>query len=38
VKKRYSQKELLKGSAAMARLNEQTAFAREGDPVGRELS
>jgi antitoxin ChpS len=37
-KKRYSLKELLKGSDAMKRLNVETEWAREGDPVGRELS
>ena len=38
VKKRYSLKELLEGSEAMKRLNAETEWAREGDPVGRELS
>lgn len=37
-KKRYSLAELLKGSEAMAVLNAETAWARDGDPVGRELS
>lgn len=37
-KERYSLKELLKGSEAMKSLNAETVWAREGDPVGRELS
>ena len=37
-RKRYSLKELLKGSDAMKRLNAETAWASEGDPVGREIS
>jgi antitoxin ChpS len=37
-KKRYSLNELLKGSEAFADLNAETAWAREGNPVGRELS
>jgi antitoxin ChpS len=37
-RKRYSLGELLKGSEAIADLNAETAWAREGDPVGRELS
>ena len=37
-RKRYSLKELLKGSDAMKRLTAETAWAREGDPVGREIS
>ena len=37
-RKRYSLKELLKGSDVMKRLNAETAWAREGDPVGREIS
>jgi antitoxin ChpS len=37
-KKRYSLKELLKGSDAMKRLNAETAWAGEGDPVGREIA
>ena len=38
-RKRYSLRELLKGATpeAMRQLNEQTVWAREGDPVGREL-
>jgi antitoxin ChpS len=36
-KKRYSLAELLEGSDAMAELNAQTAWAHEGEPVGREL-
>ncbi len=36
-KKRYSLAELLEGSDAMAELNAQTAWSREGEPVGREL-
>lgn len=36
-RKRYSLEELLEGSEQMAELNEQTASAREGDAVGREL-
>jgi antitoxin ChpS len=36
-KKRYSLAELLEGSDAMAELNAQTAWALEGEPVGREL-
>jgi antitoxin ChpS len=36
-RKRYSLAELLEGSEEVAELNAQTAFAREGDPVGREL-
>lgn len=35
--KRYSLAQLLEGSDAMVELNAQTASAREGDPVGREL-
>ncbi|CAI8710498.1 antitoxin ChpS [Pseudomonas sp. IT-P253] len=35
--KRYSLAQLLEGSEAMVELNAQTASAREGDPVGREL-
>lgn len=38
VHKRYSLRELLKGSARMAALNNLTAAAREGDPIGRELA
>ena len=37
-RKRYTLGELLKGAEAMAELNAETAWAREGDPVGRELS
>lgn len=38
-RRRYSLKELLRGATpeAMLQLNEETAWAREGDPVGREL-
>lgn len=36
-RKRYSLAELLEGCEDVAELNAQTAFAREGDPVGREL-
>ncbi len=38
-RKRYTLKELLRGVTPkrMARLNAKTAWAREGDPVGREL-
>lgn len=36
-RKRFSLDELLQGSEELAELNEQTAWAREGDPVGREL-
>lgn len=36
-RKRYSLAELLEGAEEMAELNEQTASAREGGPVGREL-
>jgi antitoxin ChpS len=36
-RKRYSLAELLEGAEEIAELNAQTAFAREGDPVGREL-
>lgn len=35
--KRYSLAQLLEGADQMAELNAQTATAREGDPVGREL-
>ncbi|MDP3898514.1 MAG: PbsX family transcriptional regulator [Mesorhizobium sp.] len=37
-RKRYSLAELLRGAEAMAELNSETAWAREGDPVGREIS
>lgn len=36
-RKRYSLAELLEGAEDIAELNKQTASAREGDPVGREL-
>ncbi|SMH56075.1 AbrB/MazE/SpoVT family DNA-binding domain-containing protein [Mesorhizobium australicum] len=36
-RKRYSLGELLEGADAMAELNAQTEWAREGDSVGREL-
>jgi antitoxin ChpS len=36
-RKRYRLAELLEGSEEIAELNEQTASAREGGPVGREL-
>ncbi len=36
-KKRYSLAELLEGSDSMADLNAQTAWAHEGEAVGREL-
>ncbi|WP_426201700.1 AbrB/MazE/SpoVT family DNA-binding domain-containing protein [Pseudomonas sp. TWP3-1] len=36
-RKRYSLSELLEGSESLQVLNAQTAEAREGDPVGREL-
>jgi antitoxin ChpS len=36
--KRYPLSELLKGADAMRELNAQTAWARDGDAVGRELS
>ena len=38
-RRRYSLRELLRGATpeAMRRLNAETAWAREGDPVGREL-
>ena len=38
-RRRYSLKELLRGATpeAMLQLNQETAWAREGDPVGREL-
>ncbi len=35
--KRYSLAQLLEGAEEMAELNAQTASAREGDPIGREL-
>lgn len=37
-RKRYPLSELLKGAEAMVELNAETAWAREGDPVGGELS
>jgi len=37
-KKRYSLKELLEGSDEIKRLTAETEWAREGDPVGREIS
>jgi antitoxin ChpS len=37
-RKRYSLRELLQGADAMAELNAETAWAREGEPVGREVS
>lgn len=36
-RKRYTLSELLKGSEAIAELYAETAWAREGDPIGREL-
>ena len=38
-RRRYSLRELLRGATpeAMRRLNEETAWARGGDPVGREI-
>lgn len=36
-RKRYSLSELLEGAEELKKLNVQTAEAREGDPVGREL-
>ncbi|WP_426233113.1 AbrB/MazE/SpoVT family DNA-binding domain-containing protein [Pseudomonas sp. TWP3-2] len=36
-RKRYNLSELLEGSESLQELNAQTAEAREGDPVGREL-
>jgi antitoxin ChpS len=36
-RKRYSVAELLKGAAAMKRLNADVAWAQEGDPVGHEI-
>ncbi|WP_409315560.1 PbsX family transcriptional regulator [Pseudomonas sp. KCJK9016] len=37
VRKRYSLVELLEGAEQLQELNAQTAEAREGEPVGREL-
>jgi antitoxin ChpS len=38
-RKRYSLRELLRGvrPEKLRKLNEETAWAREGDPVGREI-
>jgi antitoxin ChpS len=36
-RKRYTLAQLLEGCDAIAELNAETALAREGDPVGREL-
>ena len=36
--KRYSLSDLLQGADALAELNAETEWAREGDPVGREIS
>ncbi|MDR9751655.1 PbsX family transcriptional regulator [Pseudomonas sp. SZMC_28357] len=36
-RKRYSLAELLEGAEEIEALNAETAWAREGDPVGREL-
>ena len=38
-RKRYSLRELLKGATpeAMRQLTDETAWSREGDPVGREI-
>jgi antitoxin ChpS len=38
-RKRYSLRQLLKGAtpAAMRKLNAETEWARDGDPVGREI-
>ncbi len=38
-RRRYSLRELLRGATpeAMRRLNAETAWAREGDPAGREF-
>ncbi|QXI28999.1 AbrB/MazE/SpoVT family DNA-binding domain-containing protein [Pseudomonas vanderleydeniana] len=36
-RKRYSLTELLQGAEAIVELNAETAWAREGDPVGREI-
>ncbi len=38
LKRRYRLSELLEGAEAVAELNAETEWAREGDPVGRELS
>ena len=37
-RKRYSLSELLVGADVREELNAETAWAREGDPVGREIS
>jgi antitoxin ChpS len=37
-RKRYALSELLEGAQALSALNAETEWAREGDPVGRELS
>ncbi|MFW0756607.1 AbrB/MazE/SpoVT family DNA-binding domain-containing protein [Pseudomonas sp. H11T01] len=37
VRKRYTLAQLLEGADEIAELNAETAWAREGDPVGREL-
>jgi antitoxin ChpS len=37
-RKRYSLNELLQGSEALTELNAETEWAREGNPVGREIS
>lgn len=36
-RKRYSLTELLQGAEAVVEMNAETAWAREGDPVGREI-
>lgn len=36
-RKRYSSAELLRGAEHVAELNQETAWARDGDPVGREI-
>ena len=36
-RRRYKLAELLRGSEALAGLNAETEWAREGDPVGREI-
>jgi antitoxin ChpS len=36
-RKRYSLGELLQGAEAMQELSSEVAWAREGDPVGREI-
>lgn len=38
IRKRYSVTELLKGAEFVAELNNETAWAREGDSVGREIT